>query len=128
MNIPADLKYTKEHEWIRLTGKTGVIGITQFAADQLGDVVFIELPAAGREAKQMDTMASIESVKAVSDIYAPVSGKVARVNSALAAKPELVNTDPYGEGWMVEIDLSNASEVSALMSAAEYESHVSGKK
>lgn len=128
MSIPADLKYTKEHEWIRLKDKTGVVGITKFAADQLGDVVFVDLPQAGKIVKQMETMASIESVKAVSDIYAPISGKITRVNPGLAAKPELVNTDPYGEGWMVEIEASSPAELSALMSPADYESHIQEKK
>ncbi|MBI4178264.1 glycine cleavage system protein GcvH [bacterium] len=128
MAIPSDLKYTKEHEWIRLNGKTGVIGITQFAADQLGDVVFVDLPQPGQAVKQSETLASIESVKAVSDIYAPVSGKVVRVNSALASKPELVNADPYGEGWMLEIEVSTPSESSSLLSPANYEAHIQENK
>ncbi len=128
MSVPADLKYTKEHEWIRLKGNTGVIGVTHFAADQLGDIVFVDLPPAGKTSKQMDVLFTVESVKAVSDIYAPVSGKVTRVNPALSGKPELVNTDPYGEGWMVEIELSNPAEASTLLTPADYETHISDKK
>ncbi|OGH56179.1 MAG: glycine cleavage system protein H [Candidatus Lindowbacteria bacterium RIFCSPLOWO2_12_FULL_62_27] len=128
MGAPADLKFTKEHEWLRLTGSVGVVGITQFAADQLGDVVYVDLPAPGKEAKQSDVLASIESVKAVSDIYAPVSGKVTRVNADLAATPELVNSDPYGRGWMMEIEVKSPSDASSLLSPQEYEKHINSGK
>ena len=128
MSVPSDLKYTKEHEWIRVNGRAGAVGISQFAVDHLGDVVFVDLPQAGKTVKQFDVLASIESVKAVSDIYAPASGKVTRVNSAVSAKPETVNADPYGEGWMVEIELADPAELSALMPPADYETHISDKK
>lgn len=128
MSVPAELKYTKEHEWIRVNGKIARVGITRFAADQLGDIVFVEMPPAGKVTRQMEVLSSIESVKAVSDIYSPVSGKVTQANTALSAAPEKVNSDPYGEGWIVEIELSNPAELSALLSAADYESHTRDKK
>ena len=128
MSIPADLKYTKDHEWLRLKNGAARVGITQHAADQLGDVVFIDLPAIGKEVKQFEVMASIESVKAVSDIYAPVSGKVTQINSALAASPEMVNSKPYEDGRMIEISVSKPQEVSALLSTGDYESLISEKK
>lgn len=128
MSVPAELKYTKEHEWIRVNGKIARVGITRFAADQLGDIVFVEMPPAGKVTRQMEVLSSIESVKAVSDIYSPVSGKVTQANTALSAAPEKVNSDPYGEGWIVEIELSNPAELSALLSASDYESHTRDKK
>ncbi len=123
MSVPDNLRYTKDHEWIRVDSSTGRVGITQFAADQLGDIVYVDLPAVGIEVKQFDVIASIESVKAVSDIYAPVSGKVTVVNATVVSKPEIVNSDPFGAGWMFEIALSNPSESAALLSPADYESH-----
>ena len=128
MSVPSDLKYTKEHEWVRVNGNVGRIGITRFAVDHLGDIVYVDLPAIGKAVKQFDVMSSIESVKAVSDIYAPASGKVMNANSELAGKPEQVNADPYGQGWMVEISISNPAELSALLSPSEYESHIREKK
>ncbi len=128
MSIPEDLKYTKDHEWVRLNGKTGLIGITKFAVDQLGDIVHADLPSPGRSVKQHDPIASIESVKAVSDVFCPVSGKVVRVNLNLAPSPETVNLDPYGDGWMVEVELSNSSEIASLMSAADYQQFTAGHK
>ena len=107
MGVPKDLRYTKEHEWLKVDGAKGVIGITHFAQDQLGDVVFVEVPAVGTELAQENTFGVVESVKTVSDLYAPVAGKVAAVNQDLEANPELVNQDPYGKGWMVEIELSD---------------------
>lgn len=127
MSIPGDLKYTKDHEWLRLKDGAGIVGITRHAADQLGDIVFVDLPAAGKEVKQFEAVASIESVKAVSDIYAPLSGKVARVNAAVASKPELVNSHPYDDGWLIEISPSRPDEVSSLLSASDYESLIRGK-
>lgn len=127
MSIPADLKYTKDHEWIRVNGKTGVVGITKFAAEQLGDIVHVDLPTPGKTFKQHDALASVESVKAVSDVYAPISGKIVRVNLNLAAGPETINLDAYGDGWMVEIEISDASELAALMSAPDYEKHANEK-
>lgn len=121
MSIPAQLLYTKEHEWIRVEGSTGVIGITDFAQDQLGDVVFVELPTAGAALVQGQAFGTVESVKTVSDLYAPVSGDVAEVNAALADQPELVNSDPYGEGWMVKVTIADGGQLQNLMSAAEYQ-------
>jgi len=119
--VPGDLRYTKEHEWVRVDGDEAVVGITQFAADQLGDIVFVELPAAGRALDQHATFGVVESVKAVSDLFAPVAGEVAGANDALAASPELVNSDPYGEGWMLRIRLADPAQVEGLLDAAAYE-------
>lgn len=127
MGIPNDLKYTKDHEWVRYKDGAGTVGITQFAADQLGDVVFIELPAVGKIVKQSEVLCSIESVKAVSDIYAPLSGKITRVNSDLAGDVESINKDPYGKGWMLEMAASDPGELVALFSSADYESHIGSK-
>lgn len=112
--------YTKEHEWIRVEGASGVVGITAFAAEKLGDVVFVDLPEAGRKVKKDGEMAVVESVKAASDVYAPVSGVILESNSALQDAPETVNADPEGAGWFCRIELSDASETSALMDAAGY--------
>jgi glycine cleavage system H protein len=119
--VPGDLRYTKEHEWIRVEGDEAVIGITQYAADQLGDIVFVELPDAGRALERAATFGVVESVKAVSDLFAPVSGEVTAGNDALGGTPEVVNTDPYGEGWMVRVRLADASQLDALLDAAAYE-------
>ncbi|MBP2018422.1 glycine cleavage system H protein [Symbiobacterium terraclitae] len=120
-NVPADLKYTKEHEWIRVEGNVGVVGITWFAQDQLGDVVFVELPEVGRELKQNEQFGVVESVKTVSDLYIPVSGKVVEVNTKLEGSPELINQDPYGEGWILKIEIANPAELDSLLDAAGYE-------
>lgn len=120
MNLPQDLKYTKEHEWITIDGTVGTVGITDHAQGELGDVVFVELPAAGKVVKQGESFGTIEAVKAVSDLYAPVSGTITEVNAALNATPELVNKEPYGAGWMVKITLANPDEVKGLMDAAGY--------
>jgi glycine cleavage system H protein len=119
--VPGDLRYTKDHEWIRVEGDEAVIGITQYAVDQLGDIVFVELPDAGRALERAATFGVIESVKAVSDLFAPVSGEVTAGNDALGGTPEVVNTDPYGEGWMVRVRLADASQLDALLDAAAYE-------
>jgi glycine cleavage system H protein len=119
--VPGDLRYTKEHEWVRLDGDEAVVGITQFAADQLGDVVFVELPAVGRALAQHATFGVVESVKAVSDLFAPLSGDVIATNDALAAKPELVNSDPYANGWMLRLKVADAEQVDGLLDAAAYE-------
>jgi glycine cleavage system H protein len=119
--VPADLHYTKEHEWVRVDGDEATIGITEFAAEQLGDVVFVELPEVGRRVDQYAAFGVVESVKAVSDLFAPVSGEVSRANEGLATSPELVNRDPYGDGWMVRLRLSDASQLDALLDAAGYE-------
>jgi glycine cleavage system H protein len=119
--VPGDLRYTKEHEWVRIDGDEAVVGITQFAADQLGDVVFVELPKAGRTLVQAATFGVVESVKAVSDLFAPLAGEVLAANDALGGQPELVNTDPYGEGWMLRLRVSDATQVDGLLDAAAYE-------
>ncbi len=119
--VPADLRFTKEHEWVRVEGDEAVVGITEFAAHQLGDVVFVELPAVGRTLAQHATFGVVESVKAVSDLFAPVSGDVVAANDALGGQPELVNSDPYGEGWMLRVKLADAAQVDGLLDAAAYE-------
>lgn len=120
MNFPDNLKYTKDHEWIRIEGDTGTIGITDYAQGELGDVVFVELPAVGKSVKAHDSFGTIEAVKAVSDLYAPISGTITEVNKTLEKSPETVNKDPYNTGWMVKIKLTSAAEVSALLDAAGY--------
>ena len=119
--VPDDLRFTKEHEWVRIAGDEATVGITQYAADQLGDIVFVELPAVGKALEQFATFGVVESVKAVSDLFAPVAGEVVGVNDALADKPELVNSEPFGEGWMVRVRLADASQVDDLLDAAGYE-------
>lgn len=120
MAYPSDLKYTKDHEWVRITGDTGEIGITEFAQKQLGDVVFVDLPATGSAITAGQSFGTIESVKAVSDLYAPMSGEVVEVNPGLANHPEAVNTDPHGT-WMVKVRLADPSAAGSLLSAAQYE-------
>ncbi|MGA9117316.1 MAG: glycine cleavage system protein GcvH [Bacteroidota bacterium] len=120
MNVPENLKYTKDHEWVRVEGEIGTVGITDHAQGELGDVVFVELPAVGKAVKQAESFGTIEAVKAVSDLFAPVSGSIAEVNRTLEKNPEIVNRDPYGEGWMVKIRLSAPSEAATLMDAAAY--------
>jgi glycine cleavage system H protein len=122
MTNPEGLKYTREHEWIKVEGDKGRVGITHYAQDQLGDVVFVELPKKGRQLRQMEAFGAVESVKAVSDLYCPVSGEVVEVNSTLEQKPELINQDPYGQGWMIVVKVRNAKELTALMSAQQYTS------
>jgi len=119
--VPSDLRYTTEHEWIRIEGDEAVIGITQFAADQLGDIVFVELPDAGRALEQAATFGVVESVKAVSDLFAPVAGEVTGTNDALAGAPEVVNTDPYGAGWMLRIRLADPAQLDGLLDAVAYD-------
>jgi glycine cleavage system H protein len=119
---PADLKYTKDHEWIRVDGDTGTIGITNFAQQQLGDVVYVDLPEVGTRLSAGETFGTIESVKAVSELYAPVSGEVVDVNAALKDKPEDVNARPH-DSWMIKVRLANAAETAGLMDAAAYQSH-----
>jgi len=123
---PDDLRYSKDHEWVRVEGSRATIGITSFAADELGDIVFVELPEPGTAVKQFASFGVVESVKAVSDLYAPVSGEVAEVNDALREKPELVNADPYGDGWMMRIELGAPDEVEQLMDAAAYQAQTAG--
>ena len=120
MEIPNDLLYTVEHEWVRLKNNRATVGVTDFAQGQLGDVVFVELPVEGTELAKESTFGVVESVKTVSDIYAPVTGKVVAVNKNLESQPELVNSDPYGQGWMIEIEFSNSSPEQSLLSADQY--------
>ena len=119
--VPADLRYTKDHEWVRVDGDHATVGVTDFAANQLGDVVFVDLPAVGRAVDQFGTFGVVESVKAVSDLFAPVGGEVVEVNPALADRPELVNSDPFGEGWMIRLRVADPSQVAGLLDAAAYE-------
>ncbi len=118
---PKDLRYTREHEWIRVEGNRGVVGITDYAQEQLGDVVFVELPRPGAAVEQHQTFGVVESVKTASDLYAPASGTVVEVNEKLVDRPELVNQDPYGDGWMIVITLSDPSQVATLLTADQYE-------
>lgn len=124
---PADLKYTKEHEWIKVERGLGRVGITHHAQNALGDVVFVELPKVGRTVKQMETFGVVESVKAVSDLYSPASGEVVEANGALEGKPELVNQDCYGAGWMIVVKLANPKELDALMDAKAYEAYLAAE-
>jgi glycine cleavage system H protein len=119
-DVPDELYYTESHEWIEPLGDTARIGITDFAQDELGDIVFVELPAAGTELDTDDELAVIESIKAVSDVYVPVTGVVAEVNETVASAPELINKDPYGEGWFVELELDGELDTESLLSADEY--------
>jgi glycine cleavage system H protein len=118
---PPDLRYTTDHEWVRVDGDTATIGVTEFAAQQLGDVVFVDLPATGTRLDQFGTFGVVESVKAVSDLYAPVSGDVAEANPDLGAKPELINSDPFGAGWMIRVTMSDPAQVASLLDADAYE-------
>jgi glycine cleavage system H protein len=122
--IPADLRYTKEHEWVRVEGDVATIGITQHAADLLGDIVFVELPAPGAALEQFATFGVVESVKAVSDLFAPVGGEVVETNAGLAAAPEVVNSDPYGAGWLLRLRVADAAQVDALLDPVAYEALV----
>jgi len=124
---PADYRYTKDHEWIKIDGATGTIGITDYAQHELGDVVFVELPKIGVRIKAGESFGSVESVKAVSDIFSPVSGEITEINSALVDAPEKINHDPHGSAWLVRIKLENASEANALMDAKAYQTYVDEK-
>jgi glycine cleavage system H protein len=125
-NIPQDLLYTEEHEYLKRTDEENVfqVGITDYAQGELGDVVFVELPEAGSSYERMDSFGTIEAVKAVSELYAPAAGEIVEVNAALDANPGLVNSDPYGEGWMIKLRVSDPSELEAAMDAAAYERHI----
>ncbi len=120
-NIPDDLHYSKDHEWVRVEGDVAVVGITDYAQDSLGDVVYVELPKPGDEFASNEPFGSVESVKAVSEMFSPVSGEVVSTNEALADDPDKVNKDPYGDGWMIRVKMSNTGEVDSLLTAAEYE-------
>jgi glycine cleavage system H protein len=127
-NIPADLKYTKDDEWIRVNGNHATIGITDFAQGELTDIVYVELPQEGEEIEKGKPFMVVESVKASSDIHAALSGKVTRTNKELESSPELVNKDPYGEGWLVKIELTEPGQLNGLISADDYQAHLNTKK
>ena len=126
MKFPANLKYSKEHAWVRVEGTAAVIGITDHAQKELGDIVFVETPKPGTALSRSEPFGVVESVKSVSDLHAPVSGAVTRVNDALAVTPEIVNKDPYGAGWLIAVALKDPGEVAGLMTAGEYETFVAG--
>ena len=121
MNVPSNLKYTKEHEWVLVEGDTATIGVTDFAQGELGDVVFVEIETAGETLEQGETFGTVEAVKTVSDLFMPMTGEVLEVNEKLEETPDLVNSDPYGDGWMVKVKMSDASQADGLMSASDYE-------
>ncbi len=124
MNIPNDLRYTKSHEWVRVNGDEAVIGITDHAQSELGDVVFVELPAAGRSVRAEETFGSVESVKTVSDLYSPIAGVIVEVNEKLGAQSELVNSDPYGDGWLVKLKMNNPADADSLLDPAAYQAEI----
>ncbi len=124
MNFPKELRYTKDHEWARVEGGVAVVGITDFAQTKLGSIVFVDLPAPGKTVKKGDTLAAIDSVKAVADVFAPLTGEVDSVNESLRERPEVINEDPYGDGWMVKLRIADAGEVTGLMAADAYETFV----
>ncbi|MBL7876138.1 MAG: glycine cleavage system protein GcvH [Cyclobacteriaceae bacterium] len=120
MNIPAELKYTKDHEWVKIEGDQATIGITDFAQSELGDIVYVDISTVGQQINQHDVFGTVEAVKTVSDLFMPISGKVIEFNKALEAAPEKVNSDAYGEGWMVKISVTNPAEVASLLTAEQY--------
>jgi glycine cleavage system H protein len=124
MNFPADLKYSKEHEWVRVEGNTGYIGISDFAQKELGDIVYVEVESVGETFAKDAVFGTVEAVKTVSDLFMPVGGKVLEKNTALNDNPESVNTDPYGTGWMIKVEFTNAAELDGLMDATAYKAHV----
>jgi glycine cleavage system H protein len=121
MQIPGNLKYTKDHEWAKIDGNIATIGITDFAQSELGDIVYVELPEVGAQTKQGESFGTIEAVKAVSDMFSPLTGEVAEVNTGLSDKPEVINKDPYGDGWIIKIKFSNKTEVDNLLDKSKYE-------
>ena len=125
-NVPEDLHYSKDHEWVRVEGDTAVVGITDYAQDSLGDVVYVELPKEGEPFAANEPFGSVESVKAVSEVFSPVSGEISGTNETLTDQPEKVNEDPYGSGWMIRVKMSNPGEVDSLLTAAEYEDFTKG--
>jgi glycine cleavage system H protein len=127
MASPDDRRYSKEHEWLRIEGETAYIGITDYAQDQLGDVVYVDLPEPGTAITQFEKMGEIESVKAVSELYAPASGEVVMANDEVVQKPELVNSDPHGQGWLLQVKLADPAQVNGLMSAEEYDAFTAGE-
>jgi len=128
MEFPKDLKYTKEHEWVKVEGNTATVGITDYAQDSLGDVVYVELPQEGASVTKHEPFGVVESVKAVSDLYSPLSGSVTEVNDAIVDSPEAINEDPYGDAWMIKIEISSADELSDLLSAEDYQKFIEEEK
>ncbi|MBM3265877.1 MAG: glycine cleavage system protein GcvH [candidate division Zixibacteria bacterium] len=124
MHLPDDCRYSEEHEWVRLDGDIAVVGITDFAQEQLGDIVFVELPSVGTNTAFMGIFGTVEAVKTVSDLYAPMSGTVVEVNTGLESRPEAVNQDPYGDGWMIKVRLTGPDEYEKLMTADAYRAHI----
>ena len=127
-NIPDDLHYSKDHEWVRVDANVATVGITDYAQDSLGDVVYVELPKVGDEFAANESFGSVESVKAVSEVFCPVSGEIVGINETLSDTPEAVNQDPYGEGWMIRVQMSNPGEVDSMLTAAEYEDFTKAEK
>ncbi|MEA5460510.1 glycine cleavage system protein GcvH [Arcicella sp. LKC2W] len=123
MNFPAELRYTKEHEWVKLEGDIATVGITDFAQSELGDIVYVEIETVGQTLAQDEIFGSVEAVKTVSDLFLPIAGEILEVNAVLADQPELVNSDPFGEGWMVKIKVSDIADVESLMDADTYKAH-----
>lgn len=126
MNIPQELRYTKDHEWVKVEGNSATVGITDFAQGELGDIVYLDIATSGKELAQHDVFGTVEAVKTVSDLYMPISGKVSTVNPLLDSNPEKVNEDPYGDGWMIKIDISNVEEIDGLLSADAYKELIGG--
>lgn len=124
MNFPEELKYTKDHEWIRIEGDIAYVGITEFAQHELGDIVYVDINTLGKDVSQEDVFGTVEAVKTVSDLFMPLSGKIAEINKKLDANPELVNSDPYGDGWMVKIEIADATQIDGLLSASDYKTQV----
>ncbi len=124
MNVPAELKYTKDHEWLKVEGNIGTIGVTDYAQGELGDVVFVDINPDITEIKMSEAFGTIEAVKTVSDLYAPVDGKVIELNKRLNDEPQLVNTDPYGEGWLIKIELTNSAQANELLNSADYQAQL----
>lgn len=120
MNIPAELKYTKDHEWVKIDGTTAIVGITEFAQSELGDIVYVDVTTAGQELEQHAVFGTVEAVKTVSDLFLPVGGRIIEFNKSLETAPEKVNSDPYGEGWMIKVTIKNTAEVNGLLSADQY--------
>lgn len=128
MEFPEELKYSKEHEWVLMEGRIAIVGITDYAQKELGDIVFVELPEVGEKVVKDDPFAAVESVKAVSDVYAPVGGAVVEVNDTLPESPETINEDPYGDGWMIKVEISDMDDLKDLMTAEEYAEYVEKEK
>ena len=121
MNIPAELKYTKDHEWVKIDGNIATVGITEFAQSELGDIVYVEIETVGENIEQEEVFGSVEAVKTVSDLFMPLSGEILEFNESLESNPELVNSDPYGEGWMIKVKISEVSQIDGLLDAVAYE-------